>query len=326
MKAMVMTAFGPSSVLALRDMPRPEPGEHDLLIEVRAAGLNPVDTKIRHGMLGKDRALPFILGFDVSGVVRGKGAKAAGFADGDEVYASPSLARHGANAPFVAVDARSVARKPKSLSHAQTAALPLVTLTAWESLHDRARIRAGQTVLIHAGAGGVGHIAVQLAKAHGCRVITTAGRNESIAFCKQLGADVVINYRTDDVLKRVMQETNDRGCPVVLDTVGGSVFELSMQCVGLMGQLVSIVYSDTSKVAELMFRKSATLHMEFMGVPTIHNINPEHQAEILTKVGQMVDAGTIKPHVGEVIALEQLPAAHDRQEAGHTMGKIVVQM
>ena len=183
MRAMVIEEFGEPSVLKMKDMPEPELGEQDLLIEVYAAGLNPVDTKIRRGAHG-EKQFPLTLGFDVSGVVRAVGERVEHFQEGDEVYASPSLARHGSNAEYVAVDARTAALKPKKLDHPQAAALPLATLTAWESLHDRAKIHPGETVLIHAGAGGVGHFAVQLAKLHGCRVITTASREESIALCE----------------------------------------------------------------------------------------------------------------------------------------------
>src|SRR5262249_23642323 len=145
-----------------------------------AAALNPVDFKIRQGAFSKGRKLPFIPGYDVSGVVREMGSEAQGFNIGDAVYASPSLVRDGSNAEFVCVDARTAARKPASLDHAQAAALPLVTLTAWEAFRLRARIQAGETVLIHAGGGGVGHVAVQLAKHHDCRVLTTASRDESL--------------------------------------------------------------------------------------------------------------------------------------------------
>src|SRR6266404_1391620 len=151
MRAIVVTEFGGPEVLQAIDMPVPVPDEHDLLIEVHACGLNPIDFKIRRGALAKGRQLPIILGFDVSGVVRDLGKAVTAFHSGDEVYASPSLARNGANAEFVCVDARMAALKPKTLEHVHTAALPLVTLTVWEALLQRVRVQSGETILIHAG-------------------------------------------------------------------------------------------------------------------------------------------------------------------------------
>src|ERR1041384_2132051 len=148
MRAVAIAEFGGPEVLKEQDLPVPVPGDNDLLVEVRACGLNPIDFKVRRGALAKGRALPIILGFDVSGVVRGAGKAVNGFRVGDEVYAAPSLVRNGANAEFVCVDARMAAHKPKSLDHVQTAALPLVTITAWEALLQRARIQHNETVLI----------------------------------------------------------------------------------------------------------------------------------------------------------------------------------
>src|SRR6266581_11116 len=219
MRAIALSEFGGPEVLKPQDVPTPVPGDHDLLIEVHACALNPIDFKVRHGALAKGRPMPIVLGFDVSGVVRDTGKAVNGFRVGDEVYASPSLARNGANAEFVCLDARTAAPKPKTIHHTHAAALPLVTITAWEALLQRARIEAGETVLIHAGGGGVGHIAIQIAKLHGCRVLTTASSPEALDLCRKLGADTVINYREADFVERVKKETDGRGCPVVFDTV-----------------------------------------------------------------------------------------------------------
>src|SRR5262245_740211 len=207
MRAMAVTKLGGPEVLKLQEMPPPRPGPEDLLIEVHAAGVNPVDFKICRGAFREGRALPFIPGYDVSGVVRDMGSAVRDFKIGDPVYASPSIARNGADAEYVCVDARTAAQKPASLDHIQSAALPLVTLTVWEALLLRAQIRKGETMLIHAGGGGVGHIAIQLAKSHGCRVLTTASRDESIELCRRLGADVVIDYSKEDFVQCVEQET-----------------------------------------------------------------------------------------------------------------------
>ena len=178
MKAMLIQEFGGIEGLAIGELPKPEIGPEDVLIEVHATSLNPVDTKVRMGagMYGS-LSLPMVGGFDVSGVVVACGENVNGLAVGDEVYGSPSLARYGAHAEYVAVDARTLARKPSNLSHEEAAALPLVFLTAFESLIERTNIQEGEHVLIQAGAGGVGHIGIQIAKAHGCVVITTASNS-----------------------------------------------------------------------------------------------------------------------------------------------------
>ena len=216
MRAIIMKEFGGIDVLQLAQMPQPTAGPGDLLVRVHAAALNPVDTKIRKGLHGP-KNFPLIPGYDVSGIVSELGEDVDGFAVGDEVYASPSLARQGAHAEYVVLDSRTAAHKPGTLSHEQAAALPLATLTAWEAMFERANLQDGETIIISAGAGGVGHIAVQLARARECRVITTASADESIALARQCGAQVVINYKTEDVVERVMEETGDAGCPVVFE-------------------------------------------------------------------------------------------------------------
>jgi NADPH2:quinone reductase len=325
MRAMTITEFGSPDVLKLQDLPKPSPGPGQLLVEVHAAALNPVDTKIRKGMHGL-KNFPLIPGYDVSGVVTEVGAGVENFKPGDEVFAAPSLALHGAHAEFVLLDARATAIKPESIDHATAAAYPLVTLTAWEALHEKARLHEGETVLIQAGAGGVGHIALQLAKLHGCRVLTTASSDSSIALCRQLGADVVINYKTENVVERVMQETDQRGCNVVFDTVGGDTFNQCLDCVGVLGRVVGIVLNQSDKIVPALFRKCASLHLEFMGAKQINNIDVESQGEILATAAELIDAGQLKTHIYKTIALEDLPAAHAEQETGHVNGKIVIKV
>ncbi len=324
MKAMVITAHGDPEVFALQDQPDPVVGDYDLLVAVRATSINPVDCRVRRAS-SVPRQFPLILGYDVSGIVVALGAQVTHFQMGDEVYASPNVFRPGANAEYVAVDSRSASRKPKNLDHAAAAALPLVALTAWEALHTRAQITAGESVLIHAGVGGVGHIAIQLAKLHGCRVITTAGRPESIAFCRDvLKADEVINYQTTDAAQRVLEMTDGKGCSLILDTVGGSVFEQSMDCIAINGQLVTIVPTTTDTIAQKLFLKNVTLHYTFMGVPTAYNLNPERHGKLLGALTNLVEAELLSPHIMRQIHWLDLPGGHRLQETGHVMGKIVV--
>ena len=326
MRAMVATKFGPPEVLKLQEMPQPLPRPEDLLIEVHAAGVNPVDFKICRGAFREGRALPFIPGYDVSGVVREMGSAVRDFKIGDAVYASPSITRHGANAEYVCVDARTAAPKPASLDHIQSAALPLVTVTAWEAMLLRAQVRHGETMLIHAGGGGVGHIAIQLAKLHGCRVLTTASRDESIELCQRLGADVVIHYSKEDFVARVEQETQGRGCPIVFDAVGGQTFDRSLDCLAVNGRLITVVGTPSSDITRKLFIKNATLYFEFMGAPTFYGVDLEKQGEILRAAAKVADEGKLKPHVSRVFALDELAEAHRLMESGHVTGKIVVRV
>lgn len=326
MRAIALDSFGSPDVLHSVTLPELVPGEHDLLVEVYATSINPVDTKIRAGGMGKSGRFPMVLGFDVSGVVRATGAAVAGFKPGDEVYGSPSLTRPGADAEFVCIDARTAALKPRTLDHPQAAAMPLVTLTAWESLYDRARLAPGQTVLIQGGGGGVGHIAVQLAKIRGCRVIATAGRKESIALARQCRADEVIDYTSQNIVERVKQETAGKGCDVVFDTVGGQAWDSSLDCPAVNGHIVAILPNDLSRAGAALFFKNVSMHFEFMGAQTMFKARLQHQGDILREAAQLVDGGQLKPHVSRVISLDELPAGHRQLETGHTLGKVAVRV
>lgn len=322
----MLREHGAPDVLRLEDVARPEPRDTDVLVEVHATSVNPVDTKVR-ARASVPREFPVVLGYDVSGVVVSCGARATQWQPGDEIFAAPNLFRPGANAELVALDARSAARKPASLDHAGAASLPLVSQTAWEALHLRARIRPGEAVLIHAGAGGVGHIAVQLAKLHGCRVITTAGRPESLAFCRDvLRADEVIDYRTTDVVEAVKSLTDGRGVPVAFDTVGGDVFVQCLDCVAVNGHVVTILggSTDLKQRGQALLYRNVTISYEFMGIPTAYEIEPERPGQILATIARLVDSGALRPEIRHRFPLERLADAHRQVETGHTIGKVAV--
>jgi NADPH:quinone reductase len=324
-RAAVLHTCGGPDVLNIEQRPEPALRDTDILVEVHATSVNPVDTKVRQTGGGGGRTLPLILGYDVSGVVVRCGSNVKQWKAGDEVFAAPNLFRDGANADYVAVDGRSAARKPTAVDHATAASLPLVSQTAWEALHLRARIQPGQTVLIHAGAGGVGHIAVQLARLHGCHIITTAGREESIAFCRDvLHADEVIDYRRTDFAERTRELTHGRGVPLIIDTVGGDVFQKSLDCVSVNGQIVTILGSSTGDRGRGLLYKNVTIHYEFMGIPTAHEIEPERPGQILTGIAQLVDSGLLKPHVSQRLPLEQVADGHRQIETGRTIGKVAI--
>lgn len=323
MRAMVIREHGAPAVLRLEERPEPELRDTDVLVEVHASSVNPVDTKVRQRSGGRE--FPITLGYDVSGVVVKCGSHASQWKPGDEIFAAPNLFRNGANADYVALDARSAARKPSNVDHATAAVLPLVSQTAWETLHLRARIHPGQTVLIQAGAGGVGHIAVQLAKLHGCRVITTAGREESIAFCRDvLRADEVIDYRNTNVVDRVKAITDGKGLPVVLDTVGGDTFAQSLDCAAINGQVVTILGANTADRGQTLLYRNVTIHYEFMGIPTAHELEPERPGQILAGISRLVEAGLLKPHVSHRFPLERVADGHAQVETGRTVGKVAI--
>ena len=324
MRAIVLREHGGPEVLRSEELPRPTPGRHQLLVQVHATSVNPVDAKVRRGG-GAPRAFPLVLGFDASGIVTACGPEVDGWNEGDTVYGCPNLFGPGANADYVLLDARAAAQKPSTIDHATSACLPLVGLTAWEALHDRAKIQAGQTVLIHAGAGGVGHVAIQLARLHGCRVITTAGRDESIAFCRDvLGADEIIDYRDSDFVARCQELTRGRGVEVVFDTVGDETFRRSIDCLAPGGQIVTILAATPGDRAPLLLYRSITVHYEFMGARVANELHPGHQGKILTSIARLVDRGLLRVHVGARFPLEDVAEAHRQIETHRTIGKLAV--
>ncbi|MEM9881999.1 MAG: zinc-binding dehydrogenase [Planctomycetota bacterium] len=324
MKAIIVPETGAPSVLTAAELPDPTPGPTELLVEVHATATNPVDTKIRSGRFRAPVEFPLVAGYDVSGRVAAIGKQVTKFRPGDAVYASPPLFKPGANAEFVVVDEAVAARKPESLSHAEAAAMPLALLTSWELLYDMADVREGQTVLVHAAAGGVGHFAVQLAKARGCVVLGTASSDDSFTLMKQLGVDHVINYKAEDVQARVMELTDGRGCDAVFDLVGQDVFKPSIELVATRGGLGTIVGIPADADLTPLFMKSASLHAEFMGAVALAGGVPSHQGAILKEAAAMVEAGTLRPHVSRTFALDALAEAHALQETQGVTGKLAV--
>lgn len=308
MKAVRIYDYGSSEVLVYEDAPVPAIAADEVLIRVYAAAVNPVDWKIRAGYL-KDflpHQLPLTLGWDVSGVVDAVGADVTSFQPGDEVYSRPNIARDGAYADYIAVKASEVAFKPKTVDHVHAAAVPLAGITAWHCLFEAAQLSAGQRVLIHAAAGGVGSYAVQFAHWKGAYVIGTASaRNRD--FLAEMGADEVIDYQTtqfEDVVAPV---------DVVFDTLGEEIQERSWQVIKPGGILVSIVSPPSDEQAVAHQCRSAYVFIQ-------------PRADWLTEIAQLIDAGQIKPIVETVLPLGQAAEAQQLSETGHTRGKIVLQV
>jgi NADPH:quinone reductase-like Zn-dependent oxidoreductase len=322
--------YGGPEVFRLEDVPRPDVGPRDLLIEVHASSVNPVDTKLRAGaqrLLVRYR-LPWILGLDVSGVVVEVGAEVTRFRVGDEVFASPRHERPGCYAELVAVDEREVALKPARLSHLEAAAIPLAGLTAWDCLVGVTRVREGDSVLIHAGAGGVGTFAIQIAKHLGATVATTASA-ASAELVRGLGADAVVDYRRER-FEEVLPPQD-----VVLDSLGWDSIERSLGLLKRGGRLVSIqaeLPRRTARYGQALGAMMTGLAIAWLplrarvrhGVRAHSLLVRAPDGENLARLAGLVEAERLRPVLDGVFPLEQIADAHRRSETGHAHGKIVV--
>ena len=331
MKAIVMTNAGSPEVLEFRDIPTPQiKTPTELLIKLKAAGVNPIDTKLRQRGTFYPDDLPAILGCDGAGVVEAVGTAVEKFKVGDRVYfcaGGLGKTQTGNYAEYAVVEEHCVAHKPTSLSFTEAAAVPLALITAWESLYDRGRLEAGQSVLIHAGAGGVGHLAIQLAKLRGAEVLTTVGSADKERLVRQLGADLPILYKQTDFVEAVHTHTKGKGVDLAFDTVGGKTFFDTCPAVKIYGDLVTILepsFQDGDfKVAR---NRNLRISLEIMLTPLLLNLTEaqKHQAHILQQAAQWFEEGKLKIHVGQTFPLKNAIAAHQSLEIGSTTGKIVL--
>jgi NADPH:quinone reductase-like Zn-dependent oxidoreductase len=306
MKAVCIYSHGGPEVLRYEEMPLPRPQTGEVLVRVHAAGINPVDWKIREGLLHDllQHAFPLVLGWDVSGVVESLGPDTSRLRVGDEVYSKPDITRDGAYAEFIVIKESEVALKPASLDHVHAAALPLAGLTAWQALFETAGLTAGQRVLIHAAAGGVGNIAVQLAKWKGAHVIGTAS-SKNHDFLRKLGVDQAVDHekeRFEDVVAPV---------DVVLDTIGGDTQARSWKVLKPGGFLVSIVSPPSTELAA-----AHGVREKF--------IFTQANAGQLAEIARVVDAGKLKAYVETILPLSAAKRAQELSQRGHTCGKLVL--
>ena len=324
MKAYLTRSYGPEARLEAAEIPVPEPASGQILIEVKATSLNPIDNMFLRQDLGFNPELPAVLHGDVAGVVSAAGQGVDRFKVGDEVYACAGgfKGHGGALAGYMVADARLVAQKPRTLDFASAAALPLVAITAWEGLIDKAQIQPGQHVLVHGGTGGVGHVALQLAKAYGARVATTISSEEKAKMVGDLGADDIIFYREQTVEQYVESLTNGHGFDIVFDTVGGKNLERSFAATRNKGQVVNIMSFSSHDLTAAMIR-ALTIHIPNMSIPLLTGVGRERQGEILREVAKLVDEGRLKPLIHERrFSFDEVNEAHSLFEAkGHT-GKI----
>lgn len=308
MRTVTQRSFGGPEVLELTEADRPRPLLNEVLIRVCAAGVNPIDAHVRSGEIPLLGEPPFVVGWDVSGVVEEVAPGVTRFAVGDEVFGMPLIPRAaGGYAEYVAAPSRQLAGKPAALDHPHAAALPLAGLTAWQALVDAARVGSGRRVLVHAGGGGVGHLAIQIAKARGAEVLTTASAAKA-DFVRALGADEVIDYRTADFADAV------RDVDIVLDSVGGDTALRSLDVLRPGGTLVTIVEMRNAVLA----RQAADRGVRCLGVTA----EPDHVG--LTALAELVDSGDLRVHLAHTVPLAEAARAHRLIESGSTMGKVVL--
>lgn len=326
MNALVLQGYQSPFQMARIAKPRCEAGQ--VLVRIGASGVNPLDTKIRAGNAAHARQpLPAVLGMDMAGTVEAVGAGVTAFAVGDEVYGLTGGVGglQGSLAEYAAVDASLLARKPRNLSMREAAALPLSVITAWEGLVDRANARAGETVLVHGGAGGVGHVVVQLALARGARVFATGSAAQSRVI-EGFGA-VAIDFMQSQPEDYVAAHTAGEGFDVVYDTVGGPVLDISFGVVRrYTGRVVSCLGWGTHKLAPLSFR-AATYSGVFTLLPMITGQGRAHHGRILGEATALVEAGKLRPLLDpHRFTLETAQDAHTLVESGHAAGKVVVEL
>jgi NADPH:quinone reductase-like Zn-dependent oxidoreductase len=308
MKAAYIEAYGGSDQFKIGELPMPKIGANDVLIEVHAASINPIDWKIRQGYLKSmiPYPMPLVLGWDVAGTVSALGKKVKHLKVGDAVFGRPDIKRQGSDAEFAAVDANLVVAKPISLSFEQAAALPLVAHTAWEVMFEVMDLKAADRIFIGAGSGGVGTVAIQLAKVHGAYV-TTSTSSKNLEWVKALGADEVVDYTAHDPNEIV------REMDYVFDTLGG---EQQAQMYAMLkpgGLLVSISSQPNPEQAQAAGVRSAYVFMQ-------------PNSERLQKIAQAVETGQLKPIIDRVFPLENIKQAHDYAEEGHVKGKVIIKV
>lgn len=304
MKAIRIHSLGDPDVLKLEDTPRPEPGDNEILIHVKAASVNPVDYKIRSGEFKKGEIkLPTTLGRDVAGVVESVGRNVRNVKPGQEVYAFLG-AKSGGYAEYAIAEQNEVSPKPDRLDFVEAAAVPLAAETAWQALFDHGELKQGERVLIHGAGGGVGHFAVQFAKAKGATVIATASK-EDVNFVSELGADRVIDHKTEDFEKTV------REVDLVIDLIGGETQKKSWTVLKDGGRMVSVLEQPSKEEAERKHAKAVV----FMAQP---------KAEQLEEIGELISDNKVTVAVSKVLPLEEAKEAHKRLEHEHSQGKLVL--
>ncbi len=332
MKAILMTTAGSAEVLALHNIEKPElPSPHHLRVKLAAAGVNPLDTKLRAKPIYHPDKLPAILGCDGAGIVEKIGSAVTRFKVGDAVYfCNGGIGDEpGCYAEYTTLHEEYCAASPANVSLQDSAALPLVLITAWEALIERANLQPGQTILIHGGAGGVGHIAVQLARHLGARVAVTVGDDKKEGLAQGLEAEKIIRYKEEDFVVDVVDWSGNKGVDVVLDTVGGETFLRSFNAARIGGKIVTLLSTPLSlEDTQLARLRNLSLCYELMLTPQVMKLHGERirQRKILEQGAQLVEAGELGVLVSYALPLQDAAEAHRLIENGGVSGKIILTM
>lgn len=329
MHAISYNQAGTTEVLTYTNWPTPsECGDEQVIVQLKAAGINPIDIKIRTTPERFPVSLPTIPGCDGAGIICALGSKVKNFHLGDEVYFSqPGFnGRQGTYAEYVVVEASLLALKPRSLSFMDAAAAPLVFITAWEALLDRAGMTNGKTVLIHAGAGGVGHAAIQLAKLFDNRVITTVSNDSKAEFAKSIGADKVIDYKKQDVISEVLEWTHGQGVDIAFDTVGTTVLQSCFNCVKPYGDVVTILQPTTETSWSEARKRNVRFSLELMLSPVMLDLKfaQIHQGYILQQCATLFDQQKLLVSIAQSFKLNKAAAAQDYLETRRPIGKVML--
>ncbi len=329
MRSIVMSRIGGPEVLVEMDVETPRPGPGEVLVRVMAAGVNPIDTKLRARGLYFGEP-PAILGCDGAGIVVKVGEGVSRFSEGDAVYyCFGGLGQASGNyAEYASVPEAFVARKPERLDFTEAAAAPLVLITAWEALFDRARMRAGQRVFVQAGAGGVGHVAVQLARIAGCCVATSVGDEAKAQLAEELGAECIIRYRERDVAEALLEWTHGEGVDIALDVVGGPAFAGLAPAIRVYGDLVTLLQVPDDTDWKTLRMRNIRISQELMLTPMVLGLEQaaRHHGKILAQCAEWFDDGRLRIELADVLPLAEAAEAHRRIEAGHMRGKLVLQV
>lgn len=323
MRAWRVTELGdPREALRLVDLDEPEPGSGEILVEVEAASLNFFDILLCRGEYQERPDLPFTPGAEICGTVARAG-EGSGYSGGERVIAMPPLPKGGL-AQRVTVPLEAVLPAPEGMPSGKAAAMHITYQTAHFGLHRRAALKEGETVLVHAGAGGVGSAAIQLANAAGARVIATAGGEEKVGICRELGAELALDYREEDVISAVKEATGGRGADVIFDPVGGDIFDASRRCVAFEGRIVIVGFAG-GRIAEAPTNHALVKNYSVLGLHwgLYNRVMPELPRQVHDELSSLYAAGKIDPLVYDSVPFEEVPAALEKLGSRGTYGKLV---
>ena len=323
MEAVAIVQPGGADMLQLEERPMPHPGEQEILIEVGGAGVNRPDVLQRMGLYPPPPGASDIPGLEVAGKVAGVGRDVSRWREGDKVTA---LLSGGGYATHCLVDETNALPIPDTLSYIEAAALPETTFTVWHNVFQRGGLRPGETFLVHGGSSGIGTTAIQLAKAFDATVITTAGSDAKCRACEKLGADLAINYKTDDFVEKVQELTGERGVDVILDMVGGDYVERNYKAAAVDGRIVQIAFLN-GPIADVNFSRLMLKRLTHTG-STLRARSVAFKAELAREIEEIVwpliEKGSYRPVIDKTFALDAADEAHTRMEQGSHIGKIVL--